>query len=62
LLDFEETYTWMEQDEDGNEYEVTETYGNDGSIRIETEGDMAWLVIEITHDAFKNEGMVLFET
>jgi hypothetical protein len=41
---------------------MSDTNSNDGSIRIETEGDLAWLVIELTHIDFKEEGMVLFET
>jgi hypothetical protein len=63
LINVEETYTYIMDDfENGVATEVTETYGNDGAVRIETNGDLAYLVIEITHDEFITDGMAMFET
>jgi hypothetical protein len=53
---------YIDDFEGGTSTYVEETYGNDGSVRLEIEGDLTWLVIEIDHDEFVTEGQVMFET
>jgi hypothetical protein len=51
----------MDDFENGVATEVCEKYGNDESVRIETDGDFTSLVISISHEHFK-QGQIYFET
>jgi hypothetical protein len=51
----------MDDFENGVSETVCETSGNDGTVRIETDGELTSLVISISHEDFK-QGQIYFET